>query len=254
MAPRHKILVRKLSKERRLPAKVPLPATTAQPLPARFFEILQKQKLPANHPASSERSQDGKHVLKLLRWRRHFSQRALARKMQISRAKLRRLESKPCQNLYFKEILMIARGFHTSVNQILDYFMHAEQPSSGRFFDLRVSRVTQDYGQGVRLATLLENGQESFAGMLTLPAQGQLSSEQCIKADAIFYFVLDGELTIRTLMEEKTIKIKQGLYLRGHTAHEIFNLQPVQRTIILILSCSWIDASTENLSVFKPPA
>ena len=149
---------------------------------------------------------------------------------------------------------MIARGFHTSVNQILDYFMHAEEPSAGRFFDLRVSRVTHDYGQGVRLAVLFENRPESFAGMLTLPAQGRLQPEQCVRADTIFYFVLEGELTIRTLMEEQTVKGKQGLCLRGHTAHEILNLQPAQRTITLILNCSWIDAGIENLSALQPPA
>ena len=199
---------KKSGKRHHLPGKTPAPNFTPDK------EVLNEN---SNGPSNG-----GGSLLRLLREQKGLSQRALAKKLGISKTGLVHFESKSPKDVTVGELTLLSQALEISV---MELFMHTHGLKTEKIerASLKEPPFSIDYGEGIRIGFQDKDSAFIFTGTLTLPPQKTLSRENSPRADYVSLSVLEGLLLVKTSLREYVIKEGHCLSLKHSLPYELYN-------------------------------
>lgn len=174
-------------------------------------------------------------LLAQIRKQRNMSQRNLAKKMDITRTQLQRIENKKNEKLFLWELSLFAGALRIPLTDLVQ-LMEWDKTPLENFTRCSLDRpfTVIKFEDGVELDCMIENPRQSFVGRLNLSAQRSFPLKRLPGLGSFIFMVsLQGIVSVEG-GAPMVLKEKDGFFGESLSNMIIHNTQPVQKASLLI--------------------
>lgn len=175
-------------------------------------------------------------ALRQIRKSRNLSQRGMAKKMQITRTQLQRLESKRSEKLFLWELSLFAGALQVPLTDLVQ-IVGGEKPPQACVTRCSLGRpfTMIKFEEGVELDCLTENPKQYFVGRLSLSPQKSFPLKRLPGFGGfMFLIVLQGNACVEGGNEAMVLKERDGFFGENLSNFAIYNTQSVLKLSVLI--------------------
>ncbi len=184
---------------------------------------------------SDEKASIG-HVIRALRKEKGISQEELARKVQVDRTTIARIECGIFKSVSMERLEGIAAAIGMDFKTLLLKVQPSDESTSHRGHLNQVA-FSLDYPEdGFRIASLTPKRREFFFGRIEIHPQRTISSSKLPHPDQIYVHLLDGKMLLTRLAKELLLKAGDCFIFSGTSDYEFYNPDLLKSTSALFVT------------------
>lgn len=184
---------------------------------------------------SDEKTNIGQ-VIRALRKEKGISQEELARKVQVDRTTIARIECGIFKSVSMERLGSIAQAIGIDVKTLLSKAEPSGESMSYRG-QLNQTAFSLEYPEdGFRIASLTPKRKEFFFGRIEIQPQKTIASAKLPRAEQIYLHLFDGKVLLTRFAKELLLKAGDCFIFSGASDYEFYNPDPMKSLSALFVT------------------
>lgn len=176
------------------------------------------------------------HMIRALRKEKGMSQEELARKAQVDRTTIARIECGIFKSISMERLEGIAQAVGTDLKSFLFKAGRSEESASYRGH-LNQIAFSLDYPEdGFKISSLMPKRREFFFGKIEIGPQKTIPSAKLPRIEQIYVHLFDGKLLLTRFAKELLLKAGDCFIFSGASDYEFYNPDPLKKISALFVT------------------